>query len=163
MKNKNSHSKLSEFGRELLGKESLKDGLAYISEYAKNNFGADRCSIFIYNSENNELCTTLSDGVDKIVISSDLGIVGHTLRTKKPIIENEAYENVNFLPDIDMQTGYYTQNIASVPIFDSQREVVGILELLNKEEGFNSNDIKFLTFFTHYISGFMELTNIYKD
>ena len=162
MKNRNSQSKLSKFGRELLSKESLEDGLVYISEYAKNNFAADRCSIFIYDPENYKLWTPLADGVDKIVISSDLGLVGQTLRTKKPVIENNAYENVNFLPDIDMQTGYYTQNIAAVPIFDSQREAVGVLELLNKEEGFNNNDIKFLTFFSHYISGFLELIDIYK-
>ena len=163
MKSRNSHSKLSDFGRELLNKNSLEDGLAFISEYAKKNFGTDRCSIFIYNAKKHKLWTTLSDGVDKIVLSSDLGIVGQTLRTKKHVMENEAYSNPYFLSDVDMQTGYHTQNIATVPIFNSQRDVVGVLECLNKDGGFNNDDMKFLTFFAHYISVFMELVDIYTD
>ena len=163
MKSNNSHSKLSDFGRELLSKKTLQDGMAYISEYARSNFGTDRCSIFIYDADEHKLWTTLSDGVDKIVVSSDLGIVGHTLKTKKPVIENEAYSNPHFLADVDMQTGYHTQNVATLPIFNSQREVVGVLQLLNKEGGFNSSDQEFLTFFAHYISVFMELADIYKD
>lgn len=163
MNSNDIHNKLSEFGKELLNKKSLEDGLAYVSEYVKNNFEADRCSIFIYNSKNHELWTSMSDGVDKIIVSSDLGIVGQTLRTKKTIIENEAYENVNFLPDIDMETGYLTKNIISTPIYNSQREIIGVLEFLNKEGGFNNEeDVKFATFFAHYISVFIELNNIYK-
>ena len=164
MKSENMHDELNGFGKELLSKKTLNEGLVYISEFVKNNFEADRCSIFIYNSKEHELWTTLADGVDKIVVSSDLGIVGQTLRTKKLIIENEAYENVNFLPDIDMETGYLTENIISTPIFDSQREVIGVLEFLNKEGGFNNTeDAKFVTFFAHYISVFIEMFNIYEN
>ena len=133
MSRENMYNELSEFGKELLNKNTIEEGMTFISEFVKNHFKADRCSIFIYNSKNHELWTTMADGVEKIVVSSDLGIVGQTLRTKKLVIENEAYENVNFLPDIDMETGYLTENIISTPIFDSQREVIGVLEFLNKD------------------------------
>ena len=151
------YTQLNNFGKNLLAKTSLMDGLPFISQNAKDIIGAQRCSIFIYNLEENKLWTTLADGVEKIIVSSDTGIVGQTIRTSKPIIENDAYDNPNFLSEIDMKTGYYTQNILTAPIFNSRREIVGVLQLLNKEDGFDKKDVEFITFFAHYISGFIEL------
>ncbi len=161
MKYVNTYSKLANFGRELLNKKSLMDGLPLISKYVKDVIDAQRCSIFIYDIPKKELWTTLSDGIDKISVPHDRGIVGHTIVEKKPIVENDAYSNPHFLKDIDEQTGYKTQNLITAPIFNSQREIIGVLELLNKEGGFDKDDVKFMIFFAHYISGFLELTNIY--
>ena len=71
-----SYSKLADFGRELLYRKSLVEGLPHISKYAKDIIGADRCSIFIYDEKKHELWTTLADGVEKIIVNSDSGLVG---------------------------------------------------------------------------------------
>ena len=163
MKYANIYTKLSEFGRELLNKKSLPEGLPHISKYVKNVIGAKRCSIFINDNKKKELWTTLADGVEKIVIPSDKGIVGHTLVAKKPIIANDVYSNPHFLSEVDSQTGYKTNNIVTAPIFNSQREIIGVLELLNKDGGFDNEDIKFMIFFAHYISGFLELVSLYSN
>ncbi|MEA3330382.1 MAG: GAF domain-containing protein [Campylobacterota bacterium] len=163
MKETNTYTKLSEFGRELLDKKSLSEGLPHISKYVKNVVGADRCSIFIYDNVKKELWTTLSDEVEKIVIPSSKGIVGHTLKVRKPIIANDVYSNPHFLSEIDAETGYQTKNIVTAPIFNSQREIIGIMELLNKEGGFNNEDVKFMIFFSHHVSGFLELINLYLE
>jgi len=157
------YTKLAEFGKELLNKTSLTEGLPFISDSAKEITEADRCSIFIYNLEKNELWTTVADGVEKIIVDSAKGIVGYTIKTKEPVIENDAYSNPHFLPDIDEKTGYRTDNVATVPIFNSQREVLGVMQLLNKKDGFDSADAKFMKFFAHYISGFLELVNLYDE
>ncbi len=154
---KNKYLQLSNFGKNLLSKTSLIEGLHFISKNAKEIISSDRCSIFIYNIEENELWTTLSDGVEKIVIPFDMGIVGHTIKVGKSIMENDPYDNPNFLSDVDMETGYYTQNLLTAPIFNSKREIVGVLQLLNKDGGFDKKDVEFITFFSHYISGFIEL------
>ena len=151
------YKQLSNFGKQLLSQVSLDDGLAFISSSAKDIIGANRCSIFIYDVDADELWTTLADGVEKITVPYDIGIVGQTIRLQKPILENDAYDNPNFLADVDMQTGYYTQNILTAPIFNSKREIIGVLQLLNKDSGFNKKDVEFITFFAHYISGFIEL------
>ncbi len=96
-----SYTKLAEFGRELLYRKSLADGLPHISKYAKEIIGADRCSIFMYDSQKEELWTTLADGVEKIVVDAHSGLVGETLKVKKPIIENNVYSNTHFLSNID--------------------------------------------------------------
>ena len=157
-----NYTKLAEFGRELLYKTSLIDGLPLISKYAKDVIGADRCSIFINDLERKELWTTLSDGVDKIIIPQGKGIVGQAIEEEKSILVNDLSTNPHFMADVDEETGYKTHNIVASPIFNSEREVVGVLELLNKEGGFEDSDVKFMKFFAHYISGFLELVLLDK-
>ncbi len=161
MKYADTYSKLSKFGRELLNKKSLSEGLPHISKYVKDVIQADRCSIFINDIAKKELWTTLADGVEKIVVPSDKGVVGNTLVVKKPVVANDVYADSHFLSEIDAETGYKTKNIVTAPIFNSQREIIGVLELLNKEDGFDDADVKFMVFFSHYISGFLELTCLY--
>ena len=86
MTNEQKRTALAKFGIEILYKKSLIDGLPLISKYAKMIIAAERCSMFIYDEENNELWTTLADGVEKLIIPSDKGLIGETLRTKKAII-----------------------------------------------------------------------------
>lgn len=162
MKN-SKYTKLADFGRKLLNQRSLVDGLPLISEYAKEVIKAERCSIFIYDNKENELWTTLADGIEKIVVDSAKGIIGHTLQEKKALIVNNPYKHEHFLSEVDKATGYKTKNIITAPIFNSKREIIGILELLNKEEDFDDDDMKFMLFFAHYVSGFLELVNVYLE
>lgn len=163
MKYANEYAKLTEFGRELLGKNSLEEGLPFISKYIKEVINADRCSIFMNDIEKKELWTTLADGTDKITIPSNQGIIGETVKTAQPIMTNDAYSHPNFLPEVDIQTGYKTKNVITIPIFNYNKEVLGVLQLLNKEGGFDGEELKFMRFFAHYISGFLELINSYRD
>ena len=155
-------SLLVEFGSQILYKKSLPEGLPHIAKYAKSIIGADRCSMFIYSPKNFELWTTLADGVERIVVPADKGIVGETLRTKKPIIENSVENNPAFFSNIDNMTGYKTNNIVTSPIFNVDGEIVGVLELLNKEGGFSENDVKHMKFFARSLSDFIDLINLYE-
>lgn len=163
MINKTSYAALAEFGRSLLKRPSLSEGLPMISEYAKQVSGAERCSIFIYNPKLQLLWTTLADGIEKIMVHKDDGIVGQTLREAKPILVNDPYDNENFLQTIDNKTGFTTENLASIPIFDSSRRVIGVFQLLNKVGGFTMEDARFMIFFAHYISGYLELAMLFDD
>ena len=157
----NRYSKLSEFAKELLTKRSLEEGMPLIAKYAKDVIEAERCSIFIHDEKKQELWTTIADGVEKIVLPSNKGLVGYTIKIKKPVIANDAYGHEEFLAEVDERTGYKTKNIVTAPIFDSGRKIIGVLELLNKEKDFDTEDVKFMIFFAHYISGFLELLNTY--
>jgi len=157
----NRYLKLTEFGKELLTQRSLEEGLPLIAKYVKDVIDAERCSIFIVDTQKDELWTTIADGIDKLVIPTDKGIVGYTLKVKKPVLANDPYSHEAFLADIDHETGFKTKNIITAPIFDSNRNIIGILELLNKEGGFDDEDVKFMIFFAHYVSGFLELLKSY--
>ncbi|MEA1892409.1 MAG: GAF domain-containing protein [Campylobacterota bacterium] len=160
MKYKFTYKKLAEFGQKLLDDTSYASGLPRISKYAKEVIGAQRCSIFINDLRRDELWTTIADGMQKIIIPSQTGIVGYTIQAKKPLIENDPYSNEHFNATIDKESGFVTTNLITAPIFNSKREIIGVLELLNKEGGFDTSDARFMIFFAHYISGFLELVDM---
>jgi len=159
----NAYSALANFGHELLNRHSLQEGLPMISEYAKQAIGAERCSIFIYNPKIQMLWSTIADGTQKIMVHKDDGIVGHTVKEGKPIVVNDPYSDPRFLPLIDKKTGFETKNIASIPVFNSSRQIIGVFQLLNKPGGFTKEDARFMIFFAHYISGYLELAILFDD
>jgi len=163
MKYANTYHALAKFGRELLEKKTLAEGLPLISLYAKDIIKAERCSIFIYDANAQNFWTTIADGVARITIESDKGLVGQTLKEKKPIISNDPYSHPSFLDTVDKETGFRTKNVITAPIFSSKREILGVLQLLNKEDEFDNEDVKFMIFFAHYVSGFLELTKDYLN
>lgn len=149
---------IAEFGKKLISLDDMHSAIEIIADEAKMLVNADRCSIYIIDNEDKMLWTTLSDGLGKIVISLDAGIVGDTYRTKEVQIVNNPYEDERFLSNIDKKSGYITKNMITIPIFDSKREVMGIIQLLNKDKvNFNEDDSETLTFFANYVSGSLEL------
>lgn len=151
-------NEIADFGKELATLENTENALDLISAKAKELVNADRCSIFIVDNEDGMLWTKLSDGIGRIVISLDSGIVGETYTKKEPQVVNNPYEDERFLPSIDKKSGYKTENMITVPIFNSKRDIMGIIQLLNKSRGdFNESDLEVLTFFANYVSGSLEL------
>lgn len=159
-----SYKKIAEFGKQLLADPSLDNALLLIADQAKDLVDADRCSIFMYDADADMLWTKLADGIGKIAISTESGIAGDTYTKGEPQVVNEPYKDERFLAGIDKKSGYETLNMITVPIFDSQRKVIGLFQLLNKRDGdFLEDDLKVLTFFANYISGTLELSFVIKD
>ena len=150
-------SKIAEFGKKLMATDDMHKVISLISEQAKELAVAQRCSIFIVDNDDEMLWTTHSDGIGKIIVALDAGVVGATYKSKTSQIVNKPYEDERFLPNIDKKSGYITENMITVPIFDSKREVVGVIQLLNKETDFSEEDLQTLTFFANYVSGSLEL------
>jgi len=158
-----SFQELSALGGHLLSNNQFEKGLYYVSKHVTNFTGAQRCSIFIYEKELDELWTILSTGIEKLHIPSEKGIVGYVFRTKNSIIENNVKQNPHFLSDIDKQSGYTTHNIIACPINDINGDIIGVLELLNKESGFTEKDLDYINLFANYISSIMELAPFYIE
>jgi len=120
-----------------------------------------RCSIFIYNKDNDTLWTALATGIEAIEIPSDEGIVGYVFNTQESVIENNVERNPHFLKKVDEESGYKTVNMLVCPIYNSRKELIGVLQLINKLDGFQEDDLQFLTLFTNFISSFIELEPYY--
>lgn len=162
-KNIKSFSKIAEFGRKLLSRPSIELAIPMISSYAKELLEADRCSVFIYNDQSKCLWTVLSDGVEKITIPVDEGIAGASFKEGKPLIVNDPYSDKRFSPKVDHETGYLTHNIIAIPINNAFGKPIGVLQLLNKKGDFDKEDQRLLTFFNHYISGYIELSILFHE
>jgi GAF domain-containing protein len=154
----NKFYEIAEFGQQLMVLKDMEQSIELISTEAKKLVSADRCSIFIVDEEEKILWTKLSDGIGRIVVSLSSGIVGETYLKEKPQVVNRPYDDSRFLATIDKKSGYTTKNIITVPIFNSQRKVMGIIQLLNKSRfDFDDKDLETLTFFANYVSGSLEL------
>lgn len=151
-------NEIADFGKKLASLDKMENALSLIADEAKRLSNAERCSIFIVDNEDNMLWTKLSNGIGRIVIALDAGIVGDTYMKKEAQIVNNPYEDPRFLPGIDKKSGFTTQNMLTVPIFNSKREVMGVMQLLNKlPSDFDEQDLDVLTFLANYISGSLEL------
>ena len=65
--------RIAEFGKKLMTTNAIDDAIVLISDEAKSLVEAQRCSIFIVDSDDEILWTTHSDGMGKIVVSADAG------------------------------------------------------------------------------------------
>jgi GAF domain-containing protein len=150
-------------GHELLHDGKFENALSLMTDHINLKIGAERSSIFLHNKHTNELWTILSTGIEKIHVPTEKGIVGYVFRTKESVIENNVNKNVYFLSEIDKTSGYVTRNIVACPIFNSKREVIGVLELLNKSTLFDEKDLDFVNIFAHYIGTLIELAPYYLE
>lgn len=149
---------ISDFGKKLTSLERIEEALPTISEEAKAIVNAERCSIFMVDREGEMLWTKLSDGIGRIAIGIDSGIVGDTVQKKAAQMVNNPYEDSRFLSKIDEKSGFVTRNILAIPIYNSRQEVIGVIQLLNKYHGdFDEKDEGIMSFFANYISGTLEL------
>jgi len=164
MDDNNNFQDLIKIGHHLLSNDQFQNGLSLISKHLTEVTYAERCSIFIYQESSDELWTILSTGIEKIHITSDKGIVGYVFRTEESVIENNVSNNIYFLSDIDKKSGYKTLNIIACPIYNSKKKLMGVLELLNRPNGFDEQDLDFLNIFANYIGSIIELSLYYlKD
>lgn len=112
---------------------------------------ADRCSVWVVDYEQKSLWTKVAHGIDEIRIPIDSGIVGAAVTNKKQMIINDVHKNEYFNADVDKKTGYETRNMMVIPMFDSQKNIIGAFQVINKHEGtFNETDMKYLMLAASY-------------
>ena len=71
-------------------------------------------------------------------ISKDQGIAGWVAHHGKRLHITDAQADERFNPDVDSMTGYQTRSVLCVPLM-MKTGIVGVIELLNKKEGFYSS------------------------
>lgn len=123
------------------GKLRINELVPTIMSRACTLIGADRCSLFMVNDKKDKLVTSYHDGLaHSIEMPINLGIVGHCATSAKILNIKDAYEDPRFSKDTDLKTGYKTNTILCVPIFDEDGNVRGVTEMINKKEGVFSSD-----------------------
>lgn len=112
--------------------------LRVIAEETKSAIQADRCSVFLYDRVKNELWSKVALGMDsqEIRFPVDKGLAGHVVTTGQPINITDAYSDTRFNKEIDLQTGYKTKTMLCMPIKNMKQEIIGAFQVLNKNEGY---------------------------
>lgn len=125
--------------------------LPKIIEFALELIRADRGTLFVNDSDHNELYAIIKDetGLREIRFPNDKGIAGSVFQTGQSILIHDPYNDERFNPEIDRKTGYKTKNILCAPVKTVKNEIIGVVQLLNKDHGsFTDQDKKLLNMIT---------------
>ncbi len=133
--------------QQVAGKEHLTEILWLLVDLTVSEFGAERGSLFLNDASTGELYSRIAQGdlEREIRFLNTTGIAGAVFQSGIGAIIHKAHEDERFNSQIDEQTGYVTKNILCAPIFGARREVIGVIQILNKNRGrFTKADLEIL-------------------
>ena len=92
--------------------------------------------------KNEELWSKVALGMDsqEIRFPADKGLAGHVVKSGETINIKDAYLDGRFNKEIDLQTGYKTKTILCMPIKNLKQEIIGAFQVLNKIDGYFSEE-----------------------
>eukprot|EP00002_Diphylleia_rotans_P002669 TRINITY_DN11698_c0_g1_i1.p1 TRINITY_DN11698_c0_g1~~TRINITY_DN11698_c0_g1_i1.p1 ORF type:complete len:1052 (-),score=210.34 TRINITY_DN11698_c0_g1_i1:1637-4792(-) len=95
---------------------------------------ADRCTLFLVDSETRQLWTRLEEGPE-ITFPMNSGIAGYVTTTGETVNILDAYKDPRFRQDVDANTGYRTKSILCMPVRDNSGSIIAAIEMINKASG----------------------------
>lgn len=135
---------LLRIGRSIAAETDLDKLLSIIAQETQRALSADRCTVFLYDRENEELWSKIALGMgsQEIRFPANMGLAGHVARTGETINIKDAYNDSRFNKEIDKKTGYKTKTILCMPMRNLNHEIVGVFQVLNKfgNEHFTTED-----------------------
>ena len=137
--------------------ERLINGIAReIATYVE----ADQCLIFFHSRLTDELYTHIVTGSEQdtqIRIPSNRGIAGHVFNSGDVRNVLDASQDPFFS---DVVVGYETHTILAYPLHNRRKEVIGVIQLLNKTDDpghFTEDDVDFLHEVAAQIGGLVDM------
>ncbi|KAJ3323631.1 hypothetical protein HDU76_013604 [Blyttiomyces sp. JEL0837] len=134
---------LLEVARSLYLEENSSDLCRAIIVHARDLTNSDRASIFLVDSNTEQLYSTVFDNqgsaagsAQRFSFPMNKGIAGFVATTGQAVNLKNAYEDPRFNQEMDKKTGYHTQSVLCSPIVGPTREIVGVSYLINKKNEF---------------------------
>ena len=160
------HRMLMDLGRVIVSEMDMNVLFNVIMDRTRHFMGTEKCSVFIFDSEKNELWSRVSTDLEtnEIRLSAHKGICGWVFQNKEPQIINDAYRDSRFYPGVDQKTHFKTRNMLCVPLINRKGECIGTLQVINKSRGpFTPDDQELLLAVSHYITIALENAKLYDD
>ena len=162
----NQLSLLFEATRLLNSTLDLAELLELILKIARTEVKADRGTVFLVDQKRHELWSIAASGLEHQEIRLPLGhgVAGHVASTGEVINTDDAYTLPYFDSSFDQRFRYRTRSLLSLPIRHHSGEVVGVLQLLNAQNGrFAANDIEFLAHLSGHMAMALENARLHRD
>ncbi len=133
------------------------------ADMARDLVGADRCSIWLADRKNSRLWTKVAHGVQELHIPIGQGLVGACVARNEVILVNDASRDERFLRSVDMESGYVTKSVLTVPLHGMDGKPMGALQVLNKPGGFSPEDVDLLGLCSTYSASTLETQRLRKE
>ena len=111
--------------------------LALIMAKVTELMEADRSTLFVVTEDGRQLWSKIQQGSERIEIRLEMGegIAGWVAQTREIVNIPDAYADQRFQPTVDLKSGYRTRSNLSVPMLGALGGLVGVLQVLNKQDG----------------------------
>jgi adenylate cyclase len=123
----------------------LESLLRKIVEVTTKLLHADRSSLFLYDEKRDELWSLVAEGVksQQIRFPANQGLAGAALMSGEVVNTTDAYDDPRFIREMDVETGYRSRTILSMPIIARDGRKLGVMQALNRQNAtrFSSEDI----------------------
>jgi len=140
--------------------------LGLILDAAVKSIEADRGTLFLVDDIKKELWSKVLQGDNMVEIRLPVGkgIAGFVAETGQTINIPDAYSDPRFNPEVDKRTGYRTRNVLCMPMKNKDGKIIGVFQLLNKNEGvFTRDDEQFIEAFSAHASVAIENARIAQE
>ncbi|HSC77588.1 MAG TPA: SpoIIE family protein phosphatase, partial [Candidatus Acidoferrales bacterium] len=144
----------------------LPELIAIILNLATRNTGADRGSLFLVDAERKQIWSLVAQGLEQreIRLPMGKGIAGTVAETGEVINLPDAYTDSRFDREFDQRFSYRTRSLLCLPIKDRAGKNVGVLQLLNKQDGaFTDDDIDFLRSLSVHCAVALENARLHRE
>lgn len=136
-----------------------------ILQIATRQTGAGRGTVFLVDADKNEIWSLVGLGLEQQVIRlpADRGIAGWVAQNGKSVRLENAYDDPRFEPEVDRRLGFTTKRLLCLPIRNEAGAIVGVLQLLNKEEPFTAEDETFLDALSAHVAIALEKAQLHRE
>jgi putative methionine-R-sulfoxide reductase with GAF domain len=107
--------------------------LTEVTDAARNVLEAERCTVWLYDREADELVLRLASDLKHLRIPANKGIAGSCARSRRIINVPDCYADSRFDRSIDAKSGFRTRCMLALPLVDHDDQLVGVMQVLNKQ------------------------------
>jgi sigma-B regulation protein RsbU (phosphoserine phosphatase) len=127
----------------------------------------ERCTIFLVDEERQELYSRMlmegSGLLSEIRLKIGEGVAGHVAATGEHLNITDADLDPRHVRLFDQISGFHTRTILSVPMYNPQQKIIGVVQLLNKKTGpFTVRDERLLSVIATQAAISIENVHLYE-
>lgn len=131
---------------------------------AARGVDADRATLYLLDEARGELrsIVVLGEELREIRLPLEEGLAGHVARSGEMVSVADAHADPRFSRRIDEETGYRTRTVLAVPMFDPRGRIMGVVQALNKNQGFfSAEDERYLLALAEHAALALENARLY--
>ena len=144
----------------------LAELLELILKIAREQVDADRGSVFLVDKEHQQIWSIVAQGLEsqEIRLPIGMGVAGSVAATGEVLNVADAYTLPIFDSSFDKKFGYRTRSLLCLPIRHKNGEIVGVIQLLNKQPSgaFTHDDQEFLEKLSGHMAMALENARLHR-
>ena len=138
---------------------NLDSVLAELVSLTSRELDCERGTLFLNDPVSGELYSRIAQGnlTREIRILNSSGIAGHVYQTGEAVCTDAPYDDARFNRSVDERTGFVTRSIACVPVRTMAGDMIGVMQSLNKRQGFfTADDLDLLSEMTNHAATILQ-------